>query len=283
MMRPIKLFTDSTSDLPEETVKQHGIAIIPLYVNFGTQSYKDNVDIKPAELFRKVEETGKLPMTSAPTTPDFVDGFKKYIDQGMDILHISISSKISASYQNACTAAEQFPEGRVRAIDSLNLSSGIGFSVMNAVDCIEKGMSLDETYEAVQSAVPKVRSKFLVDTVEYLHKGGRCSGLQMLLSSLLEIHPILAVDAGSIRVAAKVRGNRQTALHKLYKEELENIDRVGTNRLIITNCECAEDVLPIKARFAELNAIQEILLANASCVIASHCGPRTAGFFYQEN
>jgi DegV family protein with EDD domain len=282
-MRPVKIFTDSTSDLPKELIEQNAISIIPLYVNFGTESFRDNVDINPAQLFLKVKETGKLPMTSAPTVADFVTAFQEYIDQGMDIIHVSISSRISASYQNACTAASQFPDGRIRVIDSWSLSSGIGMSVMNAVDCLKKGLTLDETYHTVLSAVPRVRAEFAIDTLEYLHKGGRCSGLQMLLSSVLEIHPILALHEGYIRVAAKVRGNRQAVLRKMTRNVTDNIDRIDPKRIFVANCECPEDSTQMHSQFTELNRFEQILLTSASCVIASHCGPNTSGIFYMEN
>jgi len=281
-MRKIKLFSDSTSDLSEEILKQYEISIIPLYVNFGTESYKDNVDIASTELIRKVNETGMLPKTSAPTTADFAAEFKKYLDMDMDILHISISSKISASYQNACTAAEQFPEGRIKVIDSLNLSSGIGILVMTAASCIEKGLSLDETARTVQSKISKARTEFIIDTVEYLHKGGRCSGLQMFLSSLLEIHPIIKVDEGTMHMASKVRGNRQTVLRRLVKDTLDNLENIDRGNIFITHCKSDEDADLIKSQLAELNQFQQIWITNASCVISSHCGPKTIGIIYLE-
>jgi len=279
-MRRIKLFTDSTCDLPAEVLKQKGIVVIPLYVNFGTESYKDNVDIKPAGLFVKVKESGKLPMTSAPTVADFAAQFKKYIDQDMDILHISISSKISSSYQNACTAAVQFPKGRIQVVDSLSLSSGIGLVVLTSVDCIEKGLDLTDVVREVQSVVPKVRIEFVLDTVEYLHKGGRCSGLQMLLSSLLEIHPVIAVTEGSIHLASKIRGNRQLVLQKFVKDRTDKISTIDPQRIIIANCECLNDTIKMKDQFASLKYFKHILMTDASCVIASHCGPKTFGLFY---
>jgi DegV family protein with EDD domain len=281
-MRPIKLLTDSTCDLSDETIKQNDIGIIPLYVNFGTRSYKDNVDIKTADLFSKVKETGKLPTTSAPTVADFSAEFKKYINKDMDILHISISSRISASYQNACTAAAQFPEGRIKVIDSWSLSTGIGILDMVAADCIKEGMTLEDTFNTVQSKVPKVRVQFILDTVEYLHKGGRCSGLQMLLSSILEIHPIIKVTEGSIHMAAKVRGNRQAVLNSLVKNAVDNLKSMDKKRVFISNTEYPEGAAWVKDQLAKTNAIKQILITGANCVIASHCGPNVVSIVYIE-
>jgi DegV family protein with EDD domain len=282
-MRHIKLFADSTCDLSEEIIKQNDISIIPLYVNFGKESYKDNIDIKPAELFLRVKEKGKLPMTSAPTPDNFSTEFKKYIDKDMDILHISLSSKISASFQNACAAAAQFPDGRIKVIDSSNLSSGIGILVMTAADCAASGLSLDEIVSRVQSGIAKVRTEFIIDTVEYLHKGGRCSGLQMLLSSILEIHPIIKVDEGSMHMAAKIRGNRQVVLRRLVKDILDNKGSLNKERIFITHTMSDDDAVWIKTQLAELRGIKQIYITNASCVIASHCGPKTIGIIYMED
>jgi DegV family protein with EDD domain len=281
-MRPVKLFTDSTSDLSEEIVKKYDIGVIPLYVNFGTKSYRDNVDIKPAGLFRKVKETGKLPMTSAPTLADFGGEFQKYIDRDMDVLHISLSSKISAAYQNACTAASQFPEGRIKVIDSLNLSTGVGILVLNAADCVASGLNLSDSVRMVQSKIGQVRTEFIIDTVEYLHKGGRCSGLQMMLSSLLEIHPIIKVSDGAMRMAAKVRGNRQIVLRNLVKDAMDNKGSIDRERIFITHTESADDATWIKTQLGGLKGIKQIFITEASCVIASHCGPKTIGIIYLE-
>jgi|WetSurMetagenome_2_1015567.scaffolds.fasta_scaffold02631_7 DegV family protein with EDD domain len=281
-MRPIKLFADSTSDLSEKLLKHYDIGIVPLYVNFGKESYKDNVDITSPGLFRKVSETGKLPMTSAPSAADFMAAFKGYLEQGMDILHISISSNISSAYQNACQAATQFPEGRVKIIDSLNLSSGIGILVMMAADCIAKKMTLDNVCISVQSAIPLVRTEFIIDKVDYLYKGGRCSGLQMLVSSLLEIHPVIKVDVGAMHVAAKIRGNRQMVLRRLVKDTEDNMDNLSRERIFITHCNSAGDAAWIKTQLIEMNKIKEILVTDASCVISSHCGPGTIGIIYIE-
>jgi DegV family protein with EDD domain len=200
----------------------------------------------------------------------------------MDIVCITISSRISATYQNACEAALQFQEGRIKIIDSLNLSTGIGILVMTAADLIGSGASLSDTARAVQAAIPRVRVEFIIDTVEYLHKGGRCSGLQMLLSSLLEIHPIIKVTDGAIHLAAKTRGNRQVVLRNLVKNALDKIETMSPQRIFISHAECPDDALPVKTQFAELNKFKEVHMTSASCVISSHCGPRTIGIIYLE-
>jgi DegV family protein with EDD domain len=279
-MNDIKLLADSTSDLSEELIQKHDIGIIPLYVNFGLQSYQDNVEITAKELYAKVEKGGILPTTSAPTPDNYVAEFEKHIESGKDVIYIGISSKLSSSYQNACTAALRFPPGRIRVIDSLNLSSGIGLLVMTAADCIQKGLDSAKTEATVKSKIGKVETAFVLNTVEYLYKGGRCSGLQMFFSSLLKIHPVIKVTDGSMHAAAKVRGGRRQMLEHLLacvKDDMENVDPL---RLIVANSECPEDARWLKDKLSQLKIVDEIVLTEASCVISTHCGPKTLGIFY---
>jgi DegV family protein with EDD domain len=279
-MNAVKLLTDSTSDLSDELIKKYDIGVIPLYVNFNTQSYRDNVDIKPKELYAIVSKTGALPTTSAPTPSDYTGEFQKYIDKGMDLIYISISSKISSSYQNAVTAAAGFPSGRIKVIDSLNLSSGIGLLVMTAADCIEQGKGLEEIGRTVMETIGRVDTEFIIDTVEYLHKGGRCSGLQMFLSSILKIHPIIKVDNGSMRLAEKIRGGRQQVLNHLVDNAVKNSGDIDPRRIFITHSESGDEALWVTNKLLELGKFDQVLITEASCVISSHCGPKTVGILY---
>jgi DegV family protein with EDD domain len=279
-MNKVKLITDSTADLSPELIKQYDVAVIPLYVNFGTRSYKDNVDIDTRTLYRMVDEGHVLPTTSAPTPDDFIAEFGKYINQGMDILCTTISSKFSSSYQNACLAAAAFPAGRIKVIDACNLSSGIALQVLTAADCLNTGLSLEKTFALVKGKVDKVETEFIIDSVEYLHKGGRCSGLQMFLSSLLKIHPIIKVENGAMKAAAKVRGGRQQVLNQLLSDAVKNLARMDPRRVFITHSLADEDAAWLKEQLSKLEGLQDIIITNASCVISTHCGPKTVGILY---
>jgi DegV family protein with EDD domain len=281
-MNQVKLAADSTCDLSEELVKEYEIAIIPLYVNFIDKSFKDNVDIKPLDLYSRINKVNMLPMTSAPTPGDYINEFKKYINDGKDILYISISSEISSSYQNACIAAKEFPEGRVRVIDSRNLSTGIGLLVLKAGDLLREGKSLDETEETIRESIDKVRTEFVIDTVDYLYKGGRCSGLQMVLSSILKIHPVIRVENGSLRLAEKMRGGREKVLKYLINNAVKNVRSADLTRVFITHSDSDDDALWIKERLQEKNHFKEVLITEAGCVISSHCGPHTVGVLYMD-
>jgi DegV family protein with EDD domain len=279
-MHAIKVLTDSTSDLPVELVKKYDIGVIPLYVNFGTQSFRDNRDITPTLLYKRVKEKGTLPTTSAPTPANYATEFEKYINNNQDVIYIGISSKLSSSYQNACTAADKFPQDRIRVIDSQNLSSGIGLLVMTAADCIEEGKDLKATAAAVEAKIGKVETEFILDSVEYLHKGGRCTGLQMFFSSLLSIHPVIQVENGSMRLAAKVRGGRQQVLNHLLNNSVKAIDNIDPKRVFVTHSEAEDDAKWLKNKLSELPELKEVIISEAGCVISTHCGPRTVGILY---
>jgi DegV family protein with EDD domain len=279
-MNAVKLIADSTSDLSVELIKKHNIEIIPLYVNFGTQSFRDNVDITPKELYARVEQSGTLPTTSAPTPQDYKTVFEKFVKSDMDVIYIPLSSKISSSYQNACTAANYFPPGQVKVIDSFNLSTGVGLLVMTAADCIKKGLDSTKTAAEVQKKISKVETAFILDTVEYLHRGGRCSGLQMFFSSLLKIHPVIRVADGSMHLAAKVRGGRQQILEYLVKAATDDMENIDPRRVFVTHSECEKDAFWLKEQLTKLDGLKEILITEASCVISTHCGPQTVGILY---
>jgi len=279
-MNAVKLIADSTCDLSPELVKKYDIDIIPLYVNFGTHSFRDNVDITPAELYARVGKNGALPTTSAPTPQDYKTVFEKYVKKDMDVIYIPLSSKISSSYQNACTAANYFPPGQVKVIDSQNLSTGVGLLVLSAADFVKKGFDAVRVTAEVEKRINKVETAFIIDTVEYLHKGGRCSGLQMFFSSLLKIHPVIKVAEGSMHLAAKVRGGRQQVLDYLLKMVEENLADIDPQRVFVTHSECENDALWLKDQLVKLKAFKEILITGASCVISTHCGPQTVGILY---
>lgn len=169
-MSNVQIITDSTADLSLELAKEKNIAVIPLYVVFGNETYKDGSEISTLELYEKVEQKGELPKTSAPTPVDFYNTFKTYIDKGKDILYIGLSSQLSTTIQNAKIAAADFPKGKIHIIDSLNLSAGIGLLALRAADYAETGMQVDEIADKIKESIPKVNTYFAIDTLEYLQK-----------------------------------------------------------------------------------------------------------------
>jgi DegV family protein with EDD domain len=279
LMNKVQIFTDSTCDLSPELIEENDISVVPLYVTFKDKSYKDGVDITPKDLFRMVDEYGELPKTSAAPPVDFINAFKPYIDEGKDILYISISSKLSTTLQNARLAASEFPEGRIKFVDSLNLSTGIGLLVLKAADYAKKGLSVEEISEELMKIVPKVRTQFVIDTLDYLYKGGRCNALQNFIGGMLKIRPIVKVVDGRMILGQKIREKKQKALDIMLDTALN--DEIDPSRIMITHSlGCEDEAIYLKEELKAKTGIENIFITNAGCVISSHCGPKTIGILY---
>lgn len=278
-MNPVKIFTDSTSDLPRSWIEQYDIGVIPLYTVFGSESLRDGVDITTDRLFERVSREGSLPKTAAPSPADFIQHFTPYIEQGMDILYISLSSELSSTYQNALLAGGEFPEGRVHVVDSKNLSCGIGLLVMKAVKAVRNGLAIPEIVRQLEEMKPRVDTEFVIDTLEYLYKGGRCSGMQNLIGSLLKIRPVIKVIDGKMTPAYKVRGKREKALEQMLNNALSQKDNMDLELVIVVHAMAEEDALDLQKKLQEQTGA-EVALATAGCVISSHCGPKTIGIIY---
>lgn len=281
-MSNIKIFTDSTSDLPKAWVQQYDIGITPLYVVFGNEQLRDGVDITPAELYERVSRGGSLPKTAAPSPADFMAAFEPHVNQGESILYISLSSALSATYQNALIAAGEFPEASIRVVDSLNLSSAIGLLVMKAVFAAREGKSLDEVVKLLEAVRPQVESEFVIDTLEYLYKGGRCSGVQNLLGSLLNIRPVIKVIDGKMTPAYKVRGKKEKATNQMLQNALEKSGIMDNDLIVVVHSFAEDEALRLQKALQENTNAREVALSTAGCVISSHCGPKTIGIMYSK-
>lgn len=273
----VRIITDSTADLGNELLSRYRIEMIPLYVLMGEQSYLDGVNISLEDLFRSVQETGQLPKTSAASIGDFV----RYFNGPEDIVYIGISSQLSATIKNATLAAETLGKENVYIVDSLNLSTGIGLLALRAAELRDEGKSAREIAEAIKALAPKIRTSFIIETLDYLYKGGRCTALQNLMSSLLSIRPIIAVRPdGTLGVKAKIRGTRRKGLMELVRDFEEHLDEIDVHRVFITHTGCAADAEFLKSELKSRAQIEEILITRAGSVIASHCGPDTIGILY---
>jgi DegV family protein with EDD domain len=279
-MSNVKIFTDSTSDLSKELIEKYNISIIPLYVNFDTISYKDGIEITTEELYKKVDEDKKLPLTSAPSPSDFIDAFKPYIDSGMDILYIGLSSKLSSTIQNAHLAAKEFAEGRIEIVDSLNVCLGIGILTLKAADYRDEGKSLPEIAALIREKVLKVRVLFIIDTLDYLHKGGRCSGVQNFVGGILKIRPIVKMEGGKIILWEKLRGKREKGLLTVLNKTLADKNLMDLDRVFVAHSAAPEDARYLEAELKISVEINKLYIENAGCVISSHCGPKTVGIIY---
>lgn len=279
-MGTVRIVSDSTCDLSSDLIIKHGIAIVPLYVVFGEKAYRDGIDINTEELYKKVGETSILPKTSAPSPMDFQKIFSQYIENGEDIIYIGLSSGISATLQNARIAAQELPEGRIEIVDSQNLSTGIGLLVMKAVDYAKDGRNVSEIAAKVRELVPRIRTRFIINTLDYLYKGGRCTALESFIGGLLSIKPVVSVRDGKMILEDKIRGKREKARSNMLENILADKDSILRDRIFITHSMDLEEAELLKEHLQKEISGAEIIITDAGCVISSHCGPRTVGVLY---
>ncbi len=271
----IHILTDSTCDLGQALLRQYGIEFIPLTVILGEVTFRDQVDITLPELFAQIERTGQLSKTSAPSVAEFSAFFHR---EG-EIIYLGLSSALSATVQNARLAAENQPG--ITVIDSLNLSSGIGLLALRAADLRKAGCSAVEITADIQNTIPKVNTSFVIDTLEYLYKGGRCSAMQNIFGSLLKIRPVIEVRPdGTLGVKDKIRGSRGKALNSLLEDFRTHAADADLRRVFITHTGCDADAEYLHAELGKIAPIEQIHITSAGCVIASHCGPNTIGILY---
>lgn len=279
-MNKVLITTDSTADLSPEILETRNIKMVPLYVRFNDESYKDSIDITTLELYKKVETYGFLPKTQAASPGDFEMFFKKYLDEGYKIVHISIGSKISATYKSALLAIDLLETKDVYVIDSANLSSGIGLLVLKASDLKDQGLSAEEINEEILKLVPKVSSQFAIKTLDYLHKGGRASGLSAFVGSVLRIKPIIQVNDGKLDVYKKSVGKMSKALDVMIDDLVNLNGEIDDNYVFITHSLAPDSFEYIKNRLEKEVKVKHILEGHAGCVISSHCGEGTIGILY---
>lgn len=280
-MRETVICADSTCDLPDYIVEQRDIRITPLSILLGEKSYLDGLEISPREIYDHVKETGELPKTAAVSPSIYYDLFKRLTDEGKDVVHIGLSSAISSSFQNAMVAAPEF--SNVYCVDSRNLCMGMGLLVLKACDFRDAGMDAKRIAAKISKLVPKVSSTFVLDNLEYLHKGGRCSGVTRFGANVLGIKPSIAVTAeGTLEVSKKYRGKTEAVYRQYANDRLAEVNRIDQSRIVIANSGnvSADTIAFAKGLIAGKANFGEIILAEAGCTISSHCGPGTFAIFY---
>ena len=279
-MKPIKILTDSTCDLSPEQIQAYDIGVLPLIVMMGEDARLDGVEVSPDEVYDWANKNGKVPSTSTQS-PDAIEAFLKQYIADYDCIMFPIGSELSSSYANVCAVAETFTEGRVKVIDSKNLSTGIGLQVLTAARMARNGASFEEIVEYCESIVDKVRAGFIVEDVLYLHKGGRCSALAAWGATALKLRPTLAVVDGKIKVDKKVRGDIRSASMKYATGLEEGMRNALTDMVFITHAGASQEVVDdFYAYVKSLNIFKEIYVTRAGCVISSHCGAGTIGILF---
>ncbi|HVP20705.1 MAG TPA: DegV family protein [Anaerolineaceae bacterium] len=273
----INILTDSCSDLTRELIELNQIDVIRLPVFINNQTYYDGLDIEPLQLFSLVEKTGQLPKTSAPSVAELI----KFFDRPGETIFIGIGSPLSATYSNALIARQTLENKAIRVIDSLNLSTGIGLLVLKAGDLRKKGLSAEKIEQEIRDAIPKVHTSFVLDTLEYVYKGGRCSSIQMIVGSLLKIRPILEVRKdGTLGIREKIRGSRKSALDSMLLDFKNHLPDLDPCRVFVTHTACEEDAQYLAEELTRLAPIENLYVTLAGSTISSHAGPRCIGILY---
>lgn len=280
----IRIFADSTNDLGKELVERCKVTIMPLYVTIGDRTGRDGIDITPSDIFAWADANKDTPKTAAISPADVIDVMKDTLDQGDEIIFFGISSEMSTTCNSVRLAAEEMEaEDRVFVVDSRNLSTGIGLEILEAARMIEEGMAAkDIVKELEENIIPKVRSSFVIDTLVYLARGGRCTSTTALLATALKIKPRIDVVNGSMGVGTKYRGKRQMVFEKYAKEMEAQLLKAKPDHVFVTHTATNEEAEQIKAYIESLNHFKEIHITTAGAVISSHCGPGTLGVLFIE-
>lgn len=282
-MKKIVISADSTCDLSPELIERYNIKIIPLLVRLGDNEFKDGITVHPTDIFKFVAETGNLPKTAALSIGDYVEFFKELRKEYDEIIHINISAEFSSCFNNATLAAQEV--GGVYAVDSRNLSTGSGHIVLSAAALAEEGkLTAAEIAEEMNKLTPKIDASFVINNIDYLYKGGRCSGVAAVGANLLKLKPLIEVKDGKMGMAGKYRGNYKDVIKKYVNDRLSKPDaNIKKDHIFITST-CTDNVLPdIAQAEVEKYGFKNITRTTAGCTITCHCGPDTLGILYIHN
>ena len=281
MAKTVRISADSTVDLSPELVERYSLTICPLAVTMGDQTLNDDgVSVKPADLFEYTRRTGLLAKTASQSTEYYENYFRELTANGEEVVHFTISAGMSSSYTFACLAAEEVPG--VHVVDSGNLSTGIALLVIKAAEMAAAGKDAESIVKEAEVLRPRVDASFVIDTLEFLHKGGRCSTVAMLGANVLKLKPCIQVKGGAMDVGKKYRGKIEGAYHEYARDALHDPDDIDLSRVFVTHT-CGHDA-PIALEIAEevkgILPFEEILVTDAGCTISAHCGPGTLGVLF---
>ena len=278
----IKILADSTCDLPANLLQQNNITLANLIVTKNDEELFDNVTITPADIFAHVAAGGDLCKTAALGVGVYQDLFEQYAKEYDAVIHISLGSGFSSSYQNACLAADEFDN--VRVIDSQSLSTGQGCVVLEACKLAQSGMELDQIISELNAFVKRVEFSFVVENLPYLVKGGRCSSAAALGANLLNLKPCIELKDGKMSVGKKYRGSYDKCLTNYVKDRLADREDIDWEKVFITYTPVSDSALnQVRSAVAELGHFANTWEAQAGCTISCHCGPGTLGIIFVRN
>lgn len=277
----IKITSDSTCDLPQALLDQYQITIVPLYVNLDGVVHRDGIDIVPGQIFDHVAAGGHLPTTAAINIADYAQVFAPLSQEYDAVIHINISQDFSSCHQNAVIAAQEFDN--VYVVDSRNLSCGHGFVVLEAAMAALRGEKAEDIVSYLKDLTARVDTTFVVDKLDYLAKGGRCSAVAALGANLLKLKPCIQVADGKMGVAKKYRGNWDKVLLEYVKERVADRTDINRDRIFLVHTRCDQVVVESVRAALVGYGFQDIYEATAGCTISSHCGPNTLGVIFLRN
>ena len=278
-MAKIIISSDSTCDLSAELKERYGVKILPLGVTLGTNVYRDGFNITPDDIYAHYDKTGELPKTTAANVGECVDHFAELTKNGDAVIHFTISSKMSSTYNNACIAASEFEN--VYVVDTLNLSTGGGLLVVAAAEMAKDGMEPAAIVEQLEKLKPCVDASFVIDNLEYLYKGGRCSALAMMGANLLKLKPCIEVKNGVMGVGKKYRGTFSKVVEEYVDERLQNVDDIDSSRVFVTHAGCDPELMEaVVNEVKDKGIFKEVFFTRAGCTVSSHCGANTMGVLF---
>lgn len=275
----IKITADSTCDLSNDILERYSITTIPLYIIMDGKTYRDGVDITPEDIFRFVDTTGEFCTTAAVNTFDYITIFEKLSSKYDMVIHISLGSGFSLSHTNALAASKVFKN--VTVVDSANLSSGHGHVVLAAAEMVEQGLNVPDIVKKLDELIPRVETSFLVDRLDYIFKGGRCSLAAALGANILHQHACVEVNNGKMQVTKKYRGAFSSCVDSYIRDKLAGRDDLIGDRIFITHPAApVEAVKAAKSAIRQTSSFQDVIETKAGCTISCHCGPRTLGILF---
>lgn len=278
----VKIISDSTCDLSEDLINKYDISILPLHIILGEQEFEDGLGITPDKIYSWSDANKTTPKTSAPAMERAMEILKPHIEEGKEVICFAISESMSSSANVMRLAAEELNAvNKVTVIDSANLSTGIGLLVIEAALLAKQGCTAAQIKERIEELKPRVRASFVVDTLTYLHRGGRCTGLAALAGNTLKLHPKIVVKDGAMGASKKYRGKMEHVVMDYVRDMETELQNACPQRVFITHSGCEKEIVDeVKNYLSSLHIFEEILETRAGGVISSHCGPGTLGVLF---
>ncbi len=279
-MNKVKIFGDSTLDLSKELCAEYDISIVPLTILLGGTSYKDGEEIQPHQIFEHFNKHKELPKTAAINSEIYKDYWKPFLDEGYDIVHFNISGEMSTCHSNAVNAANQIGDDRVQVVDTRNLSTGSALLALYAADLVKQGLGAKEIKEKCVARTGAVQASFVIDRLNYLYKGGRCSSLALIAATTLSLKPSIKVKDGKMITGKKYMGKLNAVLLKYAKDIVAEFNNPDYTRVFVTHTETPSEYVKEVVDYVKTLPFKQVYETEAGSTVSSHCGPHTLGVLF---